>query len=194
VAYLARHGGPGDPYLFPHRINHPANLWALNQVGVQEVVTINSTGSLKPDIRPGSLVIPHDFISLFDIPTTVKETPLHITPALDETVRAKLILAAKKAKIPVKEGGIYWQTQGPRLETRAEIALMSRFADLVGMTLGGEVTVACELNLPLGALCSVDNYAHGVSEPPLSEGEIRRAAARHAQACLKILREYLKIR
>jgi len=76
-------------------------------------------------------------------------------------------------------GGTYVQTRGPRFETVAEIAALSQFADLVGMTLASEATLACELSIPFAAICTVDNYANGLADGVLTYDEV-----------LKISREY----
>ena len=193
LAYLPRHGGPGDSYIFPHRINYAANLWAFKDAGIETVISLNSTGSLKLDIQPGILVIPDDFISLYNIPTVFLDVSRHITPILDGEVRAKLLKSAEMAGVSVFNGGIYWQSQGPRLETKAEISFISQYADLVGMTMGSEATIACELELPYGSICSVDNYAHGIVKSTLTDQAIREAAANQADVCLAIISAYLAL-
>ncbi len=89
------------------------------------------------------------------------------------------------------DGGIYWQTAGPRLETRAEIAMMAQFADLVGMTMASEAIIAQELDMPYASLCSVDNFAHGIGDTQLSMEEITLHARRNAETILRILNCYL---
>lgn len=192
-AYVPRHGLEGQEYLPPHRINHPANLSALKEVGVTEVVGINSSGSLRPSLEPGSVVLPSDYISLAKIATIFDDRQVHITPQLSEKIRTKLIAAAKKADIRLVEGGIYWQNSGPRLETRAEIMFQSHYADMVGMTLASEATVAQELGLEYASLCSVDNHAHGLSPTPLTVEEILANAAANADKMFKIVQAYLEL-
>ena len=102
-------------------------------------------------------------------------------------MRAKIILAAQEAGVDVVPQGVYWQSMGPRLETRAEIRMLSRFADLVGMTMGGEAPVATELGLEYAALCSIDNFGNGLVETPLTEDQIREGAKVNRDNLLKIV-------
>lgn len=195
VAYIARHGtDPGCPIL-PHTINHPANLCALKQLGVRDVVAANSTGSLKKNLKPGMLAVPGDFIALEATPTACQGKAVHITPALSEKMRTELLESARDIGAPVEDGGVYWQTSGPRLETKAEIAMMSQFADLVGMTMAGEAIVAQELGLEYAAICSIDNYAHGLVEgQPLSIEDILAHARRNAKTMSSIITRLIERR
>lgn len=192
VAFIPRHGIDAQNGIPPHRINHRANLMALQETGVEEVIGINSTGSLKRDIAPGMIVIPDDYISLSDVPTIFDDRAVHITPMLSKKIREKLIGTAGQLEIPVKERGVYWQTSGPRLETKAEIRMMSQFADIVGMTVASEATIAQEMGLAYAAVCSVDNYAHGLLETPLEAEKIAQGARRNIRTILKIIEGYIR--
>jgi 5'-methylthioadenosine phosphorylase len=94
----------------------------------------------------------------------------------------------------VHDGGVYWQTPGPRFETRAEIAMMSQFADLVGMTMASEAVVANELGLEYAAICSVDNYANGLVEKELTIEEVLAHARRSAQTMTRIVKNLIERR
>lgn len=194
VAYIPRHGGDPEHHILPHLVNHRANLKALKNLGVEEVISTNSTGSLKRHLKPGMFVVPDDFIVLSGGPTIFDKKPVHITPILSEDVRHRWIEAAQDCSIDVINGGIYWQTTGPRLETVAEIKMMSMFADLVGMTMGSEAVVARELDLLYASLCSVDNYGHGLVEKPLNMKEILNGGRRHAEAIVRIVTKYIERR
>jgi len=102
--------------------------------------------------------------------------------------------AARESGIEVVDGGIYWQTCGPRLETRAEITMMSQFADVVGMTMASEAIIANELGLPYAAICSVDNYAHGIGEKELTVKDISSHAGSSGEIILRILSRYIENR
>jgi len=193
LAYMPRHGLNGGPYIHPHRINHPANLCALKEMGITEVIGVNSTGSLKPSFTPGSIVLPHDYIALFDSQTTARNESLHIIPALSELVRGKLKTAAQKTGIAINDNGVYWQSRGPRLETRAEVKFIANYADVVGMTMGSEASVAQELGLDYASLCSIDNYAHGLVPTSLSVETIRAEAEANAAKILKIVQTYIDL-
>jgi 5'-methylthioadenosine phosphorylase len=190
-AFIPRHGVDLKQGIPPHKINHRANLAALKEMDVQEVIGINSTGSLKTSIPPGTIVIPDDYIALSGIPTVFDDRAVHRTPALSGEMREKLIAIAGKLGIGIREAGVYWQTSGPRLETKAEIRLMSQFADIVGMTMASEATVAAELGLSYAAICSVDNYGHGLAKEPLSSEKIAQAARRNMSAIIKIVTGYV---
>jgi len=177
---LQRHG-PANAYVLPHRIDHAANLRSLLEVGCDRVLAVCSVGSLKPEIGVGEFVCPHDFIAL-QVTVTVFDDPRgHATPAFDPSWREQVIAAwgARKAG-PLRDGGVYWQTNGPRFETPAEIDLIAAHADLVGMTLASECIVAGELGLSYAAVCVVDNLANGVAAHPLSPAELERDRERNA--------------
>ena len=191
AVYVARHGLEPDHYILPHEINHRANLHALKAMGVSEVLSVNSTGSLSRSIGPGSIVVPDDFISLFQVITVAHHAPLHVTPALSLKMRRRILEAATAADVPVMDGGVYWQSPGPRLETRAEVNLIRHFATVVGMTMGSEACLAVELGLEYAGLCSVDNYAHGLDKPPVTEEQIREGARANSQRILAVVKKLL---
>jgi 5'-methylthioadenosine phosphorylase len=191
-AYVPRHGLDENDYIPPHRIDHPANLWALQDLGVSEIICLGSTGSLTLDLAPGTLVVPDDFISLAPPATVVVNRPDHALPGFSNRVRHKLLDAARRAGVAVRDGGVYFQTTGPRLETKAEVRLLARYAQLVGMTVASEAGVASELGLDLAALCSVDNFAHGVTAHPLSAEIIRAEAKKSVAGIAAILASYAR--
>jgi 5'-methylthioadenosine phosphorylase len=187
IAMIARHGTDPQCHILPHLINHPANLAALKALGVQDILGIHSTGSLKLGLGPGMLAVPDDYILLGAGPTVIRSEATHIVPALSDSLRRLWLEGARDCGIPCRDGGTYWQTSGPRFETRAEIALMCRFADLVGMTLASEAIIAQELGMRFASVCSVDNFAHGLSDQPLSLEEVSRCARQNARAIHRIL-------
>jgi 5'-methylthioadenosine phosphorylase len=193
IALILRHGNDPHHHILPHLINHRANLQVLKDIGVAEIVGINSTGSLKRDLRPGMIVVPDDFITLTATPTIYKNNAVHITPSLNENVRQKIIKAAQKNGLPVIEKGTYWQTQGPRLETKAEIRMMANYADIVGMTMASEAVIAMELDLPYASACSIDNFGNGLVDEPLSAKEIFEGTRKNADLMIQILKGYLNL-
>jgi 5'-methylthioadenosine phosphorylase len=193
VVLIPRHGNDPREHIPPHLINHRTNLKALKDLGASEVVGINSTGSLKTDLRPGMIVIPDDFITLTATPTIHQNKAIHVIPSLDEKVRQKLIVAADNCRIQVVKKGIYWQTPGPRLETKAEILMMANWADIVGMTMASEAVIALELGLPYASACSVDNFGNGLVDKPLSIDAITACARKNADLMIRLLEGYLKI-
>lgn len=191
VAFIPRHGTDPQNHILPHLINHQANMKALLDIGVNEVIGINSTGSMKKSLKPGGIVIPDDFMTLAPSPSIYVDKPIHVVPRLNMTVRRYCLEAASSCGIDVKDGGTYWQTAGPRLETKAEIKMMSAFADLVGMTMASEATIAVELGLPYASICSIDNYANGVGEKDLTLEEIHQQARCNRKTILRIISNYI---
>ena len=185
--FLPRHGIAMDTP--PHRINHRANISALKESGVDGVVCVCSTGSLNPEIPPGTLVVPHDYINL-GMPLTFYDDEIrHIVPSLDKRLRSRIVKASRG-----KDGGVYVQTRGPRFETKAEIRVFRQFADIVGMTMANEATLCCEAGIPVAALCTVDNYANGVAaqEPGLSYEAIIGNIERNREMVTDIIRRLIR--
>jgi len=115
----------------------------------------------------------------------------HVTPILDEGLRSLLIMAARDCGATVAETGVYWQTWGPRFETRAEITLMSQWVDIVGMTMASECICATEAGIRYAAICSVDNYANGITPTPLAMEEVSAGARRNEALLARIIRHLL---
>ena len=193
IALILRHGNDPNNHILPHLINYRANLKALKDVGVTEIVGINSTGSLKKDLRPGMIVVPDDFITLTATPTIYQNSAVHITPSLNENVRQKIIKAAQNSDLKVVTQGTYWQTQGPRLETQSEIKMMAHFADIVGMTMANEAVIALELKIPFACACSIDNFGNGLLDEPLSMEEILDGTRKNTDLMIQLLHSYLKL-
>ncbi|MGL4766501.1 MAG: S-methyl-5'-thioinosine phosphorylase [Formosimonas sp.] len=167
VVFLNRHGYGHT--LAPHQINYRANLWALQKVGVQQVCAIGSTGSLLNSIEAGQIIIPNDVIDYTSGRAgTYFEGPDHpivytdMSEPFDGIVRAQLLRAAQTAGQTVVDGGVYACTNGPRLETRAEVKRMvNDGASLVGMTLMPEAVLARELGMAYAAITVCTNAAGG---------------------------------
>lgn len=166
IAFIPRHGIKSE--IPPHRINHRANISALKMKGVTKIIGVNSVGSLKMDIPPPSILIPHDYISLWSTATYHDDKIVHIVPGLDENLRRSILSFSKKFGLAMVEEGVYIQTTGPRLETKAEIKMLASFGDVVGMTMANEATLAKESKLGYACICSVDNFAHGIVDESLT--------------------------
>jgi 5'-methylthioadenosine phosphorylase len=167
VIFLARHGyGHTIP---PHEVNYRANLWALKEHGVDRVVSVATVGGIHPDLIPGTLVIPDQIIdythgraATYFVNGGKVVTHLDFTFPYCDAMRAALLQAAARAGIRPHDGGVYGVTQGPRLETAAEINRMARDgADMVGMTGMPEAYLARELDLCYATVGAVVNYAAG---------------------------------
>jgi 5'-methylthioadenosine phosphorylase len=166
LVFLQRHGPHKN--VPPHRINHRANLSALRQLGVDRIMAFHSTGGLRSDLAPGTIVIPHDFFCPWSIPTFFDQECRFVIPKIDEALRQELILAAQAFGFPVRDRGVYVQTTGPRFETPAEIRFFAQVGDVVGMTAGQEIPLSNELDIPYATACMVDNFANGISPEPLT--------------------------
>ncbi|MDR2018476.1 MAG: MTAP family purine nucleoside phosphorylase [Syntrophobacterales bacterium] len=182
--FLQRHGDPPMP---PHRINHRAHIWALKMLKVTEIVAFNSVGSLKLKIEPAALVLPHDFISPWDVPTMFDHEMRFTVPEMDTALRSHLEGVCRELGFDVVDGGVYIQTKGPRLETKAEIRYLRRLGDIVGMTMASEATLCTEVGLHYTSLCSVDNYCNGISKVPLTVKEIETNVLKNSERLESII-------
>lgn len=174
----------------PHMVNHRAHLAALKIMGIDRIIVFGSVGSLKLEYPPGSVVVPKDFISWGGIPTFHDTTITHAMPGFDHSLIAGLLDTHPDVKI----GGTYIQTIGPRLETHAEVRALAKIADIVGMTVASEATLAAELGIPIAAICTVDNYANGIGDEAISYETIvaasKEGAARTSMILGKIVKEF----
>ncbi|MFT6704955.1 MAG: 5'-methylthioinosine phosphorylase [Gammaproteobacteria bacterium] len=179
VVFMQRHGVSHS--IPPHKVNYRANLWALKSMQVEEVIAVAATGGIQAELGPQSIVIPHQIIdytygrehTYFD---GSKNQVHHIdfSEPYAEAVRQRLINAAKAAKVDIIDSGVYAATQGPRLETAAEIDRMEADgATIVGMTGMPEAALARELELDYACLSLVVNLAAGRSESEISLDEIK---------------------
>lgn len=167
VVFLARHGYGHT--IAPHEVNYRANIWALREAGVDALISVASVGGIRADFGPGSLVVPDQIIDYtWGRPSTFFEGAdqpvrhVDFTHPYDAELRQRILGAAKAAGVPVFDGGVYAATQGPRLETAAEINRLERDgADLVGMTGMPEAVLARELGIAYAAVNVVANYAAG---------------------------------
>jgi purine nucleoside phosphorylase len=169
---MQRHG-LGD-YVQPHHIDYIANMRALRELGCDRVLAIASVGSLRLEHPVGTFIAPSDFIGLTSRPVTVSAGEGgHLVPAFDSGWRARVLTTwnAVRDNDPVIDGGVYWETTGPRFETPAEIRLLASFADVVGMTVASECTAACGVGLAYAPVCIVDNLANGLGAAPLTHDE-----------------------
>lgn len=183
VLFLARHGHPHR--IPPHQVNYRANLWALKHAGAEAVIAVNAVGGITAGMGTGQLVVPHQVIDYTQgrIGTFFEGELDHVTHIdfshpYDEPLRQKLLDALRRAGHAHSDYGVYGCTQGPRLETVAEIARMERDGcDIVGMTGMPEAALARELSLPYAALSLVVNPAAGKSTSIITMAEIEAALA-----------------
>ncbi|MFC4768979.1 S-methyl-5'-thioadenosine phosphorylase [Effusibacillus consociatus] len=177
VAFMPRHGkGHAVP---PHKVNYRANLHALKQIGVTQVLATAAVGSVKKEFRPGSLVLINDFIDM----TKSRNAAFHegengvihidMTDPYCGRVRDCIQQVAKSEGIELIQGGTYVCTEGPRFETAAEIRMYAQWGgDVVGMTSVPEVVLAKEAEMCYATVAIVTNYCTGVSSTVLTHQEV----------------------
>ncbi len=168
VVFIARHGhGHTIP---PHMVNYRANIWALKHAaGAERIVSVASVGAIRNDLPPGTLVVPHQIIdytwgraSTFHEVTNEPVVHIDFTEPYDGTLRSSIIDAFHDTAEPVINGAVYATTQGPRLETAAEVNRLERDgADIIGMTGMPEAALAREAEMAYAAICVSANWAAG---------------------------------
>ena len=188
VLFLPRHGT--DHQVAPHNINYRANLWALQKAGAQALVAVNTVGGISEPMQAGVLCLPDQIIdytwgrtSTFSELDSLQVIHTDFTFPFDQYMREILLQGASAGGISLVSAGVYGCTQGPRLETAAEIRRLARDGcDLVGMTGMPEAILARELALPYAMLSLVVNSAAGL------DGKALDLAAMHAVADTGIAR------
>jgi 5'-methylthioinosine phosphorylase len=170
VAFLARHGERHT--IAPHEVNYRANLWALKEAGVDCVVSVVSVGGIRQELGPGKLLVPHQIIdytwgrrSTYYEGEGAPVSHIDFTEPYSQGLRQRIMDAAAHCGERVADRGVYAATQGPRLETAAEIDRLERDgADIVGMTGMPEAVLAREISLEYAAIAVIANYAAGRGE------------------------------
>ena len=192
AVFLARHGEGHK--LAPHAINYRANLWALHAAGVKSVVAISAVGGISKKLPPAALAIPGDVIDYtygraFTYFDGIEQPLKHVefTEPYSARVRNALRRGAKAARVGVMDGGVMGVTQGPRLESTAEIRRMQRDGcDMVGMTGMPEAALARELELDYASLAVSVNWAAGVGTGDI-HGEIAKFIAEGMEKVRRVL-------
>jgi len=176
-----------DGFLLAHRIDHRANARGWAEAGCDRVLAISSVGGLRPELGPGTHLAPDDFIALGPIESAFDDARAHLVPGFEPDWRRRVVEAWSCSGAKLVDGGVYWQTRGPRLETPAEIRLIAEHAHVVGMTLASEAVACAELGLAYAAICVVDNLANGVSGRRLSIAELEAGRAANEAELVRAL-------
>jgi len=188
-AFLPRHGS--EHTVPPHRVNYRANIWALREAGATGVLSVNAVGGIHGQMAPGAFMIPdqlidytHGRISTFFESELEHVTHIDFTEPFDAQLRRLLLqaIAEVNAGLPeartVVDGGVYGVTQGPRLETAAEVRKLQRDGcDIVGMTVMPEAALARELELPYASLALSVNWGAGLVPGEITLNDIRAVVA-----------------
>ena len=177
IIFLPRHGsGHTIP---PHRINYRANIWGFKEIGVERIISVSASGGLRLRMKPGTITVLDQIIDMtsgregtfFDGVNGVAH--IDFTEPFCPELREAIISAAKKSGIRIRKSGTYICANGPRLETKAEIALFAGFgADVVGMTAMPEAALAREAEMCYGGIAIVTNYAAGITAKKLTATEV----------------------
>jgi len=194
IIFLARHGAAHT--IPPHKVNYRANLWALKQAGADTIISVCAVGGIRADIKPGKIIIPDQIIdytwsrehTLYDQDLEAV-THIDFTEPYCEKLRQALIDAAREAGIDIISTATYGATQGPRLETAAEINRQEKDGcDIVGMTSMPEASLARELGLCYATIAVSANDAAGRGTGPIEMDEITNnldSGMRHVRLILQ---------
>lgn len=197
VWFLPRHGK--DHAVPPHRINYRANIFALKQMEIDTIISVNAVGGIHQDTAPGTLIVPDQIIdytwgrehTFFDGPDAL-ENHVDFTDPFHPGISQQLLEHCETLGIAVKWGGVYGCTQGPRLETAAEINRMRRDGcAVVGMTAMPEAALARELGLDYVSVAMVVNWAAGVREGTITLDEIRRELEKGVEQTRLLLEKFI---
>lgn len=192
VLFLPRHGS--DHSVPPHRINYRANVWALREAGASAIIATAVSGGMIQGMDLGDFVVIDDFIdftsgrpgTFFDAAGNLTHTEMG--DPYDASLRAMIVAAGLATNTELRVGATYCATNGPRFETKAEIAMMRQLGgDLVGMTGCPEVVLANELELPYASIGVVSNMAAGLGEHEFTVTEIMQALGRTVEPLERLL-------
>lgn len=199
VIFLPRHGEAHQ--LPPHRVNYRANIAALAANGVTHILAFNAVGSLNAKMPPAALVLPDQLIdytygraqTFFEGGSSQDVQHIDFTEPFSSDFREILLKTAAKAEIDMAAGGCLAVTQGPRLETAAEIKKLQREGcDLVGMTTMPEAALAREKNLAYATCALVANWAAGLEDQPITMEEIHKNLEKATENAKNLLSAVLK--
>lgn len=194
--FLSRHGT--NHTIAPHKVNYRANVWALHSLGIKNIIAVAAVGSMDQNFPPQSLMLPDQVIdytwgrehTFFD-GSPVEH--IEFSHPFDDNLRQKLIVASENLNIKIIDGGTYGVTQGPRLETQAEIRrLRQDGCDIVGMTAMPEAALARELNINYASIAVCANWAAGISDQEIKMNSILNNLEKGVKQLIKVLKEYLK--
>ncbi|MEO7412371.1 MAG: MTAP family purine nucleoside phosphorylase [Opitutaceae bacterium] len=168
---INRHGD-GFP-LPPHSINYRANIRALADLGHQDIVSLNSVGSLKATLPPGTLVSCSDYVGLQQGPQTFFDQELKGgAPGIANNL-IPLLIGKLAPEFTIQPGKTYVQMRGPRFETKAEIRVVQHWGDVIGMTAAHEADLCGEIGLRYNSLAMIDNYANGLAGTEIDFGKFK---------------------
>lgn len=185
IAFMARHGNPHQ--IPPHAINYRANIYALHLLGIKKIIAVHAVGGIKTEWPVGSLCFPDQLIdytwgrehTFYSGQNDSDLEHIDFSYPFDKKLRITMAEVAESLNYSFFETGVYGCTQGPRLETAAEIKRLERDGcDLVGMTAMPEVALAREMGISYASMSLIVNPAAGLSKTPITMQEIQRVMAK----------------
>jgi 5'-methylthioadenosine phosphorylase len=188
---INRHGY-GFP-LPPHAINYRANIRALADLGFQDIVSLNSVGSLKPDLRPGTFVSCGDYVCLQQGPATFFDEELKGGAPVIANNLIPLLVERLAPEFEIPTGKVYVQMRGPRFETKAEIRVVQAWGDVIGMTAAHEIDLCTEAGLRYNSLALIDNYANGLEGTAIDFASFKLLVKSNQQRVNRLFARMLEI-
>ena len=197
VYFLARHGNPHK--IPPHQVNYRANIFALKQLGITHIIAVHAVGGITEKMAPQVIVLPDNIIDYsygrkHTYSDTAEDPLVHVdfskpySDALREVIKA----SSQKTGIDIVDFGIHGITQGPRLESAAEISRMRRDGcDIVGMTGMPEAGLARELGIDYASVCLVANWAAGTTDEKITEHDILENMTLSANRLVKLFTDVI---
>lgn len=197
VIFLPRHGEKHT--VPPHKVNYRANIWALHQAGAEQIIAIAAVGGICDALRPGTLAVPNQLIDYtygreqsFYSDDFTADKHIDFTYPYDNVLRQAILDAGKQLQIDIIDGGTYGATQGPRLETAAEIKRLKQDGcAMVGMTGMPEAYLAREQGMAYASCALVVNWAAGLTEGVITMKDIEHTLAGGMEQVKKILAELI---
>ena len=198
VLFLPRHGS--NHTIPPHKINYRANIWALHELGVDKIIAVAAVGGIRDDLPPSVLAVPDQIIDYtygreqsFYSDNFTADKHIDFSYPYDEALRQKLLQVGLQQKVTIVDGGTYGATQGPRLETAAEIKRMAQDGcAMVGMTGMPEAALARELNIAYATCALMVNWAAGLSDGLITMEQIEQTLAGGMSQVKLILAEFIR--
>ncbi len=195
VVFLQRHGKGHT--LPPHRINYRANTLAMKQLRVKAVLATAAVGTLRPEVPPGTLLVPHQLLDLTrQRPLTLFEgedapvVHVDLSQPFCPTLRQYLLMAAQTLAISLMDQGCYVCNEGPRYETAFEVQVLAQLGGtVVGMTVGTEATLFREAEICYATLAIVTNWGAGLASHPLTHAEVETMVHQKAPQIVRLIEQ-----
>ncbi len=199
VIFLPRHGQAHT--IAPHRVNYRANMWALYALGVENIIAIAAVGAIDSNLEPGTLAVPDQLIDYtygreqsFYSDDFTADRHLDFTQPYNQVLRKEILASAVRQQITIADGGTYGATQGPRLETAAEIKRLAQDGcSMVGMTGMPEAYLARELDMAYACCAVMANWAAGMTDNEIEMAEIEQVLNKGMKQVKQILADIIRL-